>query len=115
MAAPQQNLYNQTFTTNQVGEILLTGILNVADFQQVNIMIISNFVPPAPPLNMTVECYMGQLSRQTVGQMVGQFALVPGGALAKIYTFDVVGPEFSVVLKGAPNTDVPIQAWVFLH
>ena len=33
-----------------------------------------------------------------------------------IHSFEVVGPEFSVVITGGtPNTDVPIQAWLFLN
>jgi len=33
-----------------------------------------------------------------------------------IHTFNVIGPEASVVITGGPaNTVVNIQAWLFLH
>ena len=33
----------------------------------------------------------------------------------KIHTFDVIGPEFAVVLKGGPpNTSEHVQVWVYL-
>jgi hypothetical protein len=36
--------------------------------------------------------------------------------IGQIHTFDVISPEFSVVLTGGPaDTDVPIQALVFLN
>jgi hypothetical protein len=47
-----------------------------------------------------------------LAETVGQFPL---GTAGLIHTFDVVGPEFSVVLTGGPpKTKVPIQAWLFL-
>jgi hypothetical protein len=111
MAAPQLNTYFQTFKTDNLGQIFMTGILNVEAFSKVNLEIIQ--FPPAP-VTMTVNCDMGKISGSTLAQSVAQFPLSTN--VAQIHTFDVIGPEFSVVLSGGPsNTDVPIQAWVFLH
>ncbi len=64
-------------------------------------------------VNMTVSCNIGKITGQTLAQTVAQFAL---GTAGQIHTINVIGPEFSVVLTGGPaNTEVPIQAWVFLH
>jgi hypothetical protein len=88
----------------------MTGILNVEAYSKVNVEIIQW---PHVGVTMTVVCYMGKITGQTLSQVVAQFPLGTGG---QIHTFDVIGPEFSVVLTGGPaNTDVPIQAWVFLH
>jgi hypothetical protein len=109
MPAPQLNTYFQTFKTDDLGQIFLTGILNVETYSKVNLDIIQW---PHVAVSMTVSCDMGKLSGATLAQTVGQFAL---GTATQIHTFDVVGPEFSVILTGGPpNTDVPIQAWVFL-
>jgi hypothetical protein len=107
---PTLQTYFETFKTDALGQIFLTGILNVEEFNQVNVEIIQF---PHVPVTMTVVCNMGKISGETLAQTVGQFPL---GTAAKIETFNVVGPEFVVVLTGGPpNTDVPIQAWVFLH
>ncbi len=99
----------QTFTTDQLGQIFLTGPLNVEAFSKVNLQILAEAA-----VNMTVECDMGKISGETLAQPVGQLALELSDP--QIHTFDVIGPEFSVALTGGPpNTDVPIQAWVFLH
>jgi len=56
---------------------------------------------------------MGKISGVTLSETVGQFPL---GTTAAIHTFNVVGPEFNLAITGGPpNTDVPIQAWVFLN
>ncbi len=110
MAAPQLNTYFKTFTTDRLGQIDVTGILNVEAYRKVSVEI-TQF--PHVAVSMTVSCAMGKLSGVTLAQSVGQFAL---GTAGQIYTFEVVGPEFSVLLTGGPpNTDVPIQAWVFLN
>ncbi|MGA8660568.1 MAG: hypothetical protein WB586_31025 [Chthoniobacterales bacterium] len=110
MAAPQVKTYFKTFKTNQVGDIPLTGILNVEAFSKVNLEIVQF---PHAPVNMTVLCFMGKITGQTLAQTVGQFPL---GTAGQIHTFDVIGPEFNVLLTGGPpNTNVPIQGWVFLH
>lgn len=103
--------YFQTFKTDQLGQIFLTGILDVQAFQKVSVEIVRG--PGAPPQVMEVSSSMGKLSGTTLGQVVEQFPLA---TVPKIHTFDVVGPEFSLVVTGGPpNTNVPIQAWVFLH
>lgn len=110
MASPKLTTYFKTFTTDPLGQVFLTGILDVSRYNQVNLEIIQ--WPPAS-VSMTVNCDMGKLSGTTLAQVVGQFPLGTDGS---IHTFNVVGPEFSVVLTGGtPTTDVPIQAWIFLH
>jgi hypothetical protein len=108
--AHQLKTYFKKFKTNQVGDIDLTGILNVVDYRKVNVCVIQG---PHEPDIMTVECRMGKLSGQTLCQVVGQFPL---RAAPHVHTFDVVGPEFSIDLTGGTHyTNVNIQAWVFLH
>lgn len=107
---PELKTYFQTFKTDNLGQIFLTGILDVKHFNKVSVEIIQW---PHTPVQMQVQCMMGKISGSTLAQYVDQFPL---GTTARIHAFDVVGPDFSVVLTGAPpNTDVPIQAWVFLH
>ncbi len=110
MAAPLLKTYFQTFKTDKLGQIFMTGILNIEAYNQVNFEIIQW---PHAPVVMAVSCDMGKITGSTLAQTVGQFPL---GTAGQIHTFNVIGPEFSVVLTGGPpNTDVPIQAWVFLH
>jgi hypothetical protein len=110
MSTPQLNSYFQTFKTDHLGQIFLTGILNVQAFNSINFEIIQW---PHAAVNMTVMCNIGKITGQTLAQTVAQFPL---GTAGQIHTFSVIGPEFTVVLTGGPaNTDVPIQAWVFLH
>lgn len=110
MAAPVLHTYFQSFKTDNLGQIFLTGILNVQDFNSINVEIIQW---PHAAVSMSVSCQIGKISGQTLSEAVAQFPL---GTTAQIHTFNVIGPEFSVVLTGGPaNTDVPIQAWVFLH
>lgn len=62
---------------------------------------------------MIVQSNMGKISGTTLAQTLETFPL---GTSGKIHTYDVVGPEFSLVVTGGPaNATVPIQAWVFLH
>ena len=110
MAAPELKTYFQTFKTDNLGQIFMTGILNVEAFSKVNLEIIQW---PHSAVSMTVTCNMGKISGSTLAQTVGQFPL---GTAGQIHTFEVIGPEFTVVLTGGPaNADVPIQAWAFLH
>lgn len=110
MATPELKTYFQTFKTDSHGQIALTGILNVQANNKVNVEIIQW---PHVAVTMNVSCNMGKISSSTLAQTVGQFPL---GTTAQIHSFNVVGPDFAVVLTGGPpNTDVPIQAWVFLN
>jgi hypothetical protein len=108
--SPKLITYFQTFETDRSGHISVTGILDVQAYSKVHLEIIQW---PHAPVNMTVSCAMGKISGTTLAQSVGQFPL---GTDAVIHTFEVTGPEFSVVLTGGtPDTEVPIQAWVFLN
>ena len=110
MTTPTLHTYFQTFKTDHLGQIFLTGILNVEAFNKVNVEIIQW---PHAAVSMTVLCDMGKITGQTLAQTVGQFPL---GTAGNIHSFPVIGPEFSLVLTSGPaNTDVPIQAWVFLN
>jgi hypothetical protein len=103
----------RTYTTDQNGNIFLTGNLNVEAYRKVNFMLITD-----SGINMTVDCAMGTYSGGggggTLAQTVGQFALEY--LQPQIHTFDVIGPEFSIVLlNGPPNTGVPLQGWLLLQ
>jgi hypothetical protein len=106
----QLNTYFVTEETDGLGQIFVTGILNVEQYNKVNVEIIQG---PGAPTGMNVTCYMGKISGETLSQIVGEF---PFGTATQIHTFEIVGPEFSLVLSGGPaNTPVAIQAWVFLN
>jgi hypothetical protein len=108
--AAETKTYFQTFKTDQLGQIFMTGPIKLDTFSKVNLEIIQW---PHAPVSMGVTCSMGKISGSTLAQVVAQFPL---GTAGQIHTFDVIGPEFSVILTGGPpNTDVPIQAWIFLH
>jgi hypothetical protein len=101
--------YFQAFTTDAQGQIQITGILDIKDYQRAHLEIIQH---PGSVPNLTVEVHMGKISGSTLSQVVASFPL---GA-ATIHTLNVVGPEITVwVLGGPPNTAVQIQAWLFLH
>ena len=101
--------YFQPFTTDAHGQIEVTGILDIKDYQLAHVEIIQH---PGNVPNLTVEVHMGKISGSTLAQVVASFPL---GA-ATIHTLNVVGPEMSVwVLGGPPNTTVQIQGWLFLH
>lgn len=110
MATTKLLTYFDTYATNHLGDIWLTGILDVQAFRKVHFEILQW---PHAPVHMTVTCSMGKLSGQTLGQLVGEFAL---GTPAVIHSFEVIGPEFNVVLTGGPaETKVPLQAWIFMN
>ena len=112
MATPRLITFQQTFTTDSGGQIDLTGVLNVQDYNNVNLCIIQ--FPTQAGLSINVTCQMGSFTAAPVlAETVGFFPL---GQVSNIHTFDVVSPEFIVALtQGPPNTAVPVQAWVFLH
>ena len=110
MAAPKLTTYFKTFTTDPLGQIFMTGIVNVAPYNTVNLEIIQW---PHAPVAMTVSCDIGKITGATLAETIASFPL---GTAGQIHSFDVIGPEFSVVLTGGPpKTKVPIQAWLFLH
>ncbi len=110
MAAPKLTTYFKTFTTDPLGQIFMTGIVNVAPYNSINLEIIQW---PHAPVAMTVSCDIGKITGATLAETVASFPL---GTAGMIHSFDVIGPEFSVVLTGGPpKTKVPIQAWLFLH
>jgi hypothetical protein len=105
MATPVLKNYFQTFKTDHSGQIFMTGILDVQAFSEVNFEIIQC---PHVAATMTAVC--------DTGKITGQPLAFPLGTAGQIHTFGVIGPEFSVVLTGGPpDTDIPIEAWVFLH
>ena len=74
-------------------------------------MEIINFPNPIP--NLTVAVHMGKISGTTLSQEIDHFSL-SGPTL--IHSYDVIGPDLAVWLFGVPpNSDVDVQAWVFLH
>jgi hypothetical protein len=110
MATPILKTYFQNYKTDHLGQIFLTGTLSVEEFNSINVEIIQW---PHASVSMTVMCNIGKISGSTLAQTVATFPL---GTSAQIQSFNVIGPEFSVVLTGGPpNADIPIQAWVFLH
>lgn len=103
----------RTFTTDNLGQIFLTGNMNVEAYRKVNFMLITE-----SGINMTVEVDMGTYSGGggggTVALSVAQFA--PEFFQPQIHSFDVIAPEFRIVLTGGPaNTDVPFQGWLLLQ
>jgi len=110
MPAPLLKTYFKTFKTDDLGQIFLTGILDVKAYDKVSVEIIQW---PHAPVAMTVQTMMGKISGSTLAQVLEQFPL---GTAGFIHAYDVIGPDFSVVLTGGPpKTNIPIQAWVFLH
>jgi hypothetical protein len=111
VATPQLLTFFKTFTTDAHGQIFLTGIVDIKEHRQADLEILQ--FPGAVP-NISVSVTMGKISGSTLAQQVGSFAL--SSTAAAIHTFNVVGPEMSVVLTGGPaNTAVNIQAWLFVH
>lgn len=102
--------YFKTFTTDSLGQIFLTGIIDARGFDKASIEIIQF---PGAVAGLTVNVDMGKISGSTLAQRIDSFPL---STAASIHTYDVNGPDFSVVLTGGPpNTAVAIQAWVYLH
>lgn len=102
--------YFRTFTTDNLGQIFLTGILDERGFDKVSLEIVQ--FPTTVP-NMVVTVDIGKISGTTLSSFVDSFPL---GTAATIHTYDANGPDFSLVLTGGPpNTAVGIQAWVYFH
>jgi hypothetical protein len=113
MATPELKTYSQSFDTGPLGQIFLTGILNVEAFSKVNLQVIQS--PKYFPTNMTAVCEMGKFTGEPFsGEPLVQAWKFPLDT--QILTFEVIGPEFSVKLTGGPPfTSVSIRAWVFLN
>jgi hypothetical protein len=97
MATPELRNYVQPFKTDHLGQIFMTGILEVRAFSQVDLEIVQR---PRVAATMTAVCDTGKIR--------GQPLAFPLGTAGQIHTFGVIGPEFSVVLTGGPpDTDIP--------
>jgi hypothetical protein len=110
MARSHLTTYFESFETDIDGQIFMTGPVDVSEYSKVNLQI-TQF--PHAPVAMTVNCAMGKISGETLSQVLASFPL---GTTGPIHSFDVIGPEFNLVLTdGPPNVSVPIQAWLFLN
>ena len=110
MAGPQLTTYFRSFETDVHGQIFMTGPVDCSEHAKVNLQI-TQF--PHTAVTMTVNCVMGKISGETLSQVLAAFPLETSGP---IHSFDVIGPEFNVVLTGGPpSVSVPIQAWLFLN
>ncbi len=97
-----------TFNIDSLGQIFLTGAMNVTGFDKVSCEIVS-----LGTTTLTVQAEMGKLSGETLALTVDTFPL---GTATNNHTDEIVGPEFSIIITGgSPNTPVGIQAWVYLH
>jgi len=84
MAAPKRTDYFKTFTTDPLGQIFMTGIVNVAPFNTVNLEIIQW---PHAPVTMTVNCMMGKITGSTLAETVEQFPLGTAGHIHSESTY----------------------------
>ena len=73
MATPQLKTYLKKFKSDQLGQIQITGILNIKPFHKVNLEIISF---PSPIQNLTVAVHMGKISGQTLAQEIERRRMV---------------------------------------
>jgi hypothetical protein len=109
-SSKQLKTYYQSFTTDTLGQVFLTGPISTRGFSKISVMMTQ--WPPAN-LSLSTTYFIGKISGQTLAESLGTFPLANSDI---IHTFDVIGPEFSVVLTGGPaNATVPIQGWVYLH
>ena len=76
--AAKLNTYFQTFKTDNLGQIFMTGILDVQAYNKVHVEIIQW---PHAPVTMSVSCTMGKISGSTLAQVVGQFPLGTAGVI----------------------------------
>ena len=110
LARPRLTTYFESFETDVHGQIFMTGPVDISEHAKVNLQI-TQF--PHAAVTMTVNCAIGKISGSTLSQVLAAFPL---GTTGPIHSFDVIGPEFNVVLTGGPpNVTVPIQAWLFLN
>jgi hypothetical protein len=116
-AVPQLITYSRTFKADQNGMADITGILNVEAFGRVNVTLQRS--PSSSPeiQQMQLVLSMGTLSSEVVQAHDNVFDLWDTDLnSAVINSFEVVGPEVSLKLVGAPaNVDVFLEGWVFLQ
>ena len=86
MAAPQLKTYFKKFKSDHLGQIQLTGIVNIRNFDTVNLEV-TNWPDPIP--NLTVAVHMGKISGATLAQEIDHFSL---GGPVLIHTYSVAGP-----------------------
>lgn len=104
--------YFGTYTSDRFGQIELTGILDIEGYHAANLEITAGYEEQVRDLRVTV--YMGKINGTTLSEAIDRFSIVIPDI--HIHTYPVIGPELAVWVLGAPkNTDVDIQAWVFLN
>ena len=86
MATPQLKTYFKKFKSDHLGQIQLTGIVNIRNFDTVNLEV-TNWPDPIP--NLTVAVHMGKISGATLAQEIDHFSL---GGPVLIHTYSVAGP-----------------------
>ena len=105
--------YFRSYTADALGQVFLSGILDIRPFRRVHIEI-TQF--PTKIAGLTAHVIMGKISGQTLAQEIDTFVLQPNQAGAVIRSYEVKGPDFSIVLDGAPaNKLVGIEGWIFLN
>ena len=98
----------QTDTTDGLGQIFLTGPMDARGYSKVSIEIVQF---PTTVSGLSVNVAEGKISGATLAQVIDVFPL---SSSAKIHSYEVMGPEFSLVLTGGPaNAQVALQAWVY--
>jgi len=107
--------YFDRYTSDRLGQIQLTGILDIQAFGTVNLEIDAGY--PDQARNLTIEVSMGKISGETFAESIDRFTLdFRRFERSRIHTYDVIGPDLTVWILGAPpHMDVDVQAWVFLH
>jgi hypothetical protein len=115
-AVPQLITYSRTFKADQSGIADITGILNVEAFGRVNVAVQKS---PGSSPDMTLQLSMGTLSSEVVLARNFTFDVFTATDVTfgvVINSLEVVGPEVSLKLVGAPaNVDVFLEGWVFLQ
>jgi hypothetical protein len=108
LTAPQLFQFFPPLTTDQFGNIHLTGVLDITDNKEVDLDFESLST------NMTAMRIIVQMGNfATVNATVGNFPLTSDSI---IHTFNVMGPQVNVsIFGGPPNTAVNIEGWVFVH
>jgi hypothetical protein len=112
--------YNVTFSSLGEASVNFEGsyILSIDGYRKVCLEVgpagsfrVVNGVVYGTSSNETLmfDVVMGKLSNNTLGDEVGN-----GTADGHIYSYDVIGPEMILNLRGAPNTTTQVQLWLYL-